>query len=89
MIKLDQETAVLNSFPPYFLLRRVKSYHSICQEHFDLRCFHDQETWMCLCTWKRHANCFPVDLNATYDYQGLNDCKNNGQCFSDTLSCPA
>ena len=79
---LDRRTS---SFP---LLRRVKSYHMVCKQQSDLHCFHDEETFMCLCTSERHANCFRFDFNITYNCQGLNDCKNNAQCFSDTPHCP-
>jgi hypothetical protein len=75
-----------SSFP---LLRRIKYYHVICRHHSNLRCFHDKETFMCLCTSERHANCFRFDFNMTYDCHGLNDCKNNAKCFADSLYCSA
>ena len=39
------------------LIRRIKSYHSICQTHRHLICFFD-DPYMCLCTLEHHANCF-------------------------------
>jgi hypothetical protein len=79
---VDERTS---SFP---LLRRVKYYHTICQKRSNLSCFHDEETFMCLCTTERHANCFHFEFNMTYDCYGLNDCKNGGECFPDNRECP-
>ncbi|CAF3626656.1 unnamed protein product [Rotaria sp. Silwood1] len=72
----------------YPILRRVKYYHLPCMKDSDLFCFHDNETFMCLCTEKRHANCFHFDFNMSYDCMGWNDCQNEGQCFQDHPTCP-
>ncbi|CAF3966927.1 unnamed protein product [Adineta steineri] len=72
----------------YSHLRRVKYYHTICQNHPDLICFHDSYTFMCLCTEERHANCFHFDFNMTYNCLGQNDCQNDGRCFQDHRHCP-
>ncbi|CAF3551688.1 unnamed protein product [Rotaria sp. Silwood1] len=72
----------------YPILRRVKYYHLPCMKDSDLFCFHDNETFMCLCTEKRHANCFHFDFKMAYDCMGWNDCQNEGQCFQDHPTCP-
>ncbi|CAF1579519.1 unnamed protein product, partial [Adineta steineri] len=69
-------------------LRRVKYYQDICQNHSDLTCFHDNYTFMCLCTEERQANCFHFNFNMTYDCKGENDCQNDGRCFQDHPHCP-
>jgi len=70
------------------LLRRVKYYHSICKKRPKLPCFHDEDTFVCLCTTERHANCFDFDFNQTsYKCQVTHDCQNNAQCFQDR-PCP-
>ncbi|CAF3940064.1 unnamed protein product, partial [Adineta steineri] len=69
-------------------LRRVKYYHDICQNHSDLTCFHDNYTFMCLCTEQRQANCFHFNFTMTYDCKGHNDCQNDGRCFQDHPHCP-
>ncbi|CAF1408465.1 unnamed protein product [Adineta steineri] len=71
----------------YSHLRRVKYYHDTCQNHPDLTCFHDNYTFMCLCTEQRQANCFHFNFNMTYDCKGQNDCQNDGQCFQDDPHC--
>ena len=75
----------MSSYP---LLRRVKFYHLLCKQQSQLECFHDNETFMCLCTKERHANCFPFDFNTKYTCNGLGDCQNDAQCFSDRQNCP-
>ena len=78
----DQQT---NGYPIY---RRVKYYHTPCSVHPDLVCFHDNNTFMCLCTEERHANCFHFDFNMSYDCMNWNDCQNGAQCFQDHPTCP-
>ncbi|CAF4157154.1 unnamed protein product, partial [Adineta steineri] len=80
--ELDQ---VIADYPH---LRRVKYYHDICQNHSDLTCFHDNYTFMCLCTQERQANCFHFNFTMTYDCKGQNDCQNDGRCFQDHPHCP-
>ncbi|CAF3088932.1 unnamed protein product [Rotaria sp. Silwood2] len=72
----------------YPILHRVKYYHLPCMQDSHLFCFHDNESFMCLCTEKRHANCFHFDFNMTYNCMGWNDCQNEGQCFQDHPTCP-
>ncbi|CAF4055904.1 unnamed protein product [Adineta steineri] len=72
----------------YSHLRRIEYYHDICQNHSELTCFHDNYTFMCLCTEQRQANCFHYNFTMTYDCKGQNDCQNDGQCFQDHPHCP-
>ncbi|CAF1339618.1 unnamed protein product [Adineta ricciae] len=57
-----------------------------CQVHLHLMCFVD-DSYMCLCTLERHANCFKfqhilsVCQHTTY-------CLNGAQCLSDGSMCP-
>ena len=69
-------------------LRRAKYYHLPCQENYQLLCFHDSDTFMCLCNLDHHANCFNFNLNLKYDCQGNNYCLNEAQCFQDLSQCP-
>ncbi|CAF0915257.1 unnamed protein product [Adineta steineri] len=73
----------------YPILRRVKYYHTVCKNHSHLMCFHDNETFMCLCTQERHANCFHFDFTKNYNCEGYNDCQNGAQCFQDHPHCPS
>ncbi|CAF1688094.1 unnamed protein product, partial [Adineta ricciae] len=41
----------------YSLLRRVK-YYLLCKNKPQLKCFHDNEAFMCLCNEEGYANCF-------------------------------
>jgi hypothetical protein len=68
----------------YSLLRRVKYYHLLCKNQSKLKCFHDNEEYMCLCNEEGYANCFPLDFNTTYTCKRLGDCQNGAEC----LSCP-
>ncbi|CAF0844325.1 unnamed protein product [Adineta steineri] len=72
----------------YPILRRVKYYHAVCKKYPHLMCFHDNETFMCLCTQERHANCFHFDFTKNYNCEGYNDCQNEAQCFQDHPYCP-
>ncbi|UJR17392.1 hypothetical protein I4U23_004287 [Adineta vaga] len=69
------------------LLYVVKYYHTICQKHSDLLCFHDSYTFMCLCTEDRQANCFHFNYNTTYNCSGYNNCQNDARCFQDHPHC--
>lgn len=68
------------------LIRRIKSYHSICQTYPHLLCFFD-EPYMCLCTVEHHANCFKLEttppkcLDNSY-------CLHGGQCLQNHPDCP-
>ncbi|UJR19419.1 hypothetical protein I4U23_022549 [Adineta vaga] len=73
----------------YSLLRRVKYYHLPCQNDFDLNCFHDEEDYICLCTFDRRANCFTFDHKIKFSCQQLSYCQNGGQCFQNNLKCPS
>lgn len=69
-------------------LRRVKYYHIPCQQDLNLNCFHDNDQFICLCTYDRRANCFTFDHRMKYDCQQLSYCENHGQCFQNKATCP-
>ncbi|CAF1194247.1 unnamed protein product [Adineta steineri] len=71
----------------YHRLQRIKYYHLPCQVNTTSKCFYDEE-YMCLCNLDHYAICFDFEHNMTYNCQGVNYCKNNGQCFQDHPSCP-
>lgn len=71
---------------PY--LRRIKYYHVPCQERIDLQCFHDEDQFMCLCTFDRRANCFTFDHHMHYNCSELTYCENGGECFQNSANCP-
>ncbi|CAF0945764.1 unnamed protein product [Adineta ricciae] len=72
----------------YSLLRRVKYYHLLCRDKQQLKCFYDEEAFMCLCNEEGYANCFSFDFNVKYTCKRYGDCQNNAQCFSDRPNCP-
>ncbi|CAF1314374.1 unnamed protein product [Rotaria sp. Silwood1] len=72
----------------YPLLRRVKYYHLLCKNRPQLKWFHDNEQFICLCNEEQYANCFPFDFKPTYTCKGFGDCQNDGQCFADRPNCP-
>jgi hypothetical protein len=74
------------SFPR---LRRVKYYHIPCQKRLELPCFHDEDQFMCLCTYDRRANCFSFDYYTKYNCSYTSHCENGGQCFQNSLTCPS
>ncbi|CAF1154595.1 unnamed protein product [Adineta ricciae] len=82
---------VNETFAQLHVLRRIKSYHSICRQYSPhLQCFHD-DLHFCLCydhQQKRLANCFQFDYQMKFDCYGQNDCINDGQCFQDSPDCP-
>ena len=68
------------------LIRRIKSYHSICQTHRHLVCFFD-EPFMCLCTLEHHANCFRFETTPP-KCPDNSYCLHGGQCLQDEMRCP-
>ena len=72
----------------YPRLRRVKHYHMPCQKQVNLRCFHDDDQYLCLCTHDRRANCFAFDHRMQSDCQQLSFCENGGRCFQNAMKCP-
>ncbi|UJR12840.1 hypothetical protein I4U23_017014 [Adineta vaga] len=72
----------------YHPLRRAKYYHQACQQYKSLSCFYDLDTFLCLCTNDRHANCFNFDFHIENDCRGNNYCLNKGKCFQDLPQCP-
>ncbi|CAF0938005.1 unnamed protein product [Adineta steineri] len=71
-------------------IRRVKYYHIICQSHPHLWCFFD-ESYMCLCTRDRHANCFHFqhnELSKMHSCRFNFHCLNGGECLVDVPDCP-
>ncbi|CAF1434089.1 unnamed protein product [Adineta steineri] len=82
---------VNETFSQLHVLRRMKSYHLICQQNSPtLQCFHD-DIHLCLCydhQHKRLANCFQFNHHMKFDCSGQNHCENDGQCFQDSPDCP-
>ncbi|CAF1503095.1 unnamed protein product [Adineta ricciae] len=72
----------------YTFLHRIKFYHQICAKYIELPCFHDNSTFMCLCTDRRDANCFHFNYNTTYRCSNHDYCTNDAHCFQDHRSCP-
>ena len=68
------------------LIRRIKSYHSICQIHRHLICFFD-EPYMCLCTREHHANCFKFETTPP-KCPDNSYCLHGGQCLQNHHKCP-
>jgi hypothetical protein len=68
-------------------IRRVKYYHTICQNYLNLWCFFD-EVYMCLCTRERHANCFHRKNNEMKKCRNHFHCLNDGTCTEDDPKCP-
>ena len=66
----------------------MKHYHTPCQEQVDLRCFHDDDQYLCLCTHDRRANCFIFNHRLQSDCQQLSFCENGGRCFQNAIKCP-
>ncbi|CAF0831673.1 unnamed protein product [Adineta ricciae] len=79
------------TFAQLHVLRRMKYYHVICQQHSPhLQCFRD-DLHLCLCYefyGKRLANCAPFDYEMKFDCSGQNACENGGRCFQDSPTCP-
>ncbi|UJR17276.1 hypothetical protein I4U23_004170 [Adineta vaga] len=79
------------TFAQLHVLRRMKSYYSICQQYSPhLLCFHD-DLHLCICydfDKKRLANCFNFDHEMKFDCFGRSGCENDGQCFQDSPECP-
>jgi len=78
------DSTIINYHP----LRRAKYYHQACGKYNSLPCFYDLDTFMCLCTNDRHANCFNFDFHMENDCRGSNYCLNKGECFQDLPQCP-
>lgn len=76
------------SIDHYSRLRRAKYYHIPCQQDSNRNCFHDNDQFICLCTYDRRANCFTFDHRMKYDCQQLSYCENHGQCFQNRATCP-
>ncbi|UJR07365.1 hypothetical protein I4U23_011651 [Adineta vaga] len=71
-------------------IRRVKHYHTICQINSHISCFFD-ESYMCLCTRERHANCFHFQYkpsNGMYSCRLNYHCLNGAECLVDDIYCP-
>ena len=68
------------------LIRRIKSYHSICQTHRHLICFFD-DPYMCLCTLEHHANCFRLQSTLPKCPDDFY-CLHGGECLMNHLECP-
>ena len=68
------------------LIRRIKSYHSICQTHRHLICFFD-EPYMCLNTLEHHANCFRLQSTLPKCPDDFY-CLHEGECLMNDPECP-
>ncbi|UJR19304.1 hypothetical protein I4U23_022433, partial [Adineta vaga] len=84
-----QENLLNQTILNYPRNQRVKYYHIPCQTNFNLTCFHDQDQYICLCTFDHRANCFTFDHQIKYSCQQLSYCENGGQCFQNNLKCPS
>ena len=72
----------------FIRLHRVKYYHVPCQERLDLPCFHDDDQYLCLCTYDRRANCLTFEHHMNYNCSELSYCANGGLCFQNMEKCP-
>lgn len=81
--KLLNHTIV--AFP---ISRRVKYYHIPCRQQPNLACLHDEDQFMCLCTYDRRANCFSFDHRQKHICRYESYCQNGGQCFQNDAICP-
>ena len=68
-------------------LRRVQYYQGPCQQHQRLVCFVD-ESYLCLCTKERHANCLTVHRDRNLKCSSRYSCANGAQCLRDRPACP-
>ncbi|CAF1260927.1 unnamed protein product [Didymodactylos carnosus] len=68
-------------------INRVKFYHQICIQNLTKLCFYD-ETFMCLCTNDRQADCFTFNHNVYGCENSDNYCENNGRCIQNEDFCP-
>ncbi|CAF3945712.1 unnamed protein product [Adineta steineri] len=83
---------VLNStMIKFHLLRRIKYYHLICQQHLSNgSCFYDNPHF-CLCQNYgnyRVANCFDFNFTMQHNCFGESNCENGAQCLQDNIICP-
>ncbi|CAF4221069.1 unnamed protein product, partial [Rotaria sp. Silwood2] len=69
-------------------IQRIKYYHMPCQTNSNLKCFFD-ESFMCLCTLERHANCIKFNHNLNLTCQHDIHCENGGECIQDDPVCPS
>jgi hypothetical protein len=68
--------------------QRIKFYHIPCQINPNLNCFID-ESYLCLCTKDRHANCVEFNSNKNLQCSSKHSCLNGGQCLQDHPTCPS
>jgi len=68
--------------------QRIKYYHIPCQINPNLNCFID-ESYLCLCTKDRHANCVEFNSNKNLQCSSKHSCLNGGQCLQDHPTCPS
>ncbi|UJR34411.1 hypothetical protein I4U23_021818 [Adineta vaga] len=76
------------TFVQLHILRRIKSYHNLCQKH--ISCFYD-EKYLCLCmnfNQQRQANCLEFNHTINRDCSGKSICENGGDCSQDSTTCP-
>ena len=74
------------------LIRRMKFYHRLCQDHSSqLSCFYDIG-FLCLCYdfySQRQANCFEFDHKLKRNCRGRSQCQHDAECLQDDANCPA
>ncbi|UJR38686.1 hypothetical protein I4U23_031352 [Adineta vaga] len=87
---LSVNELVNETFAQLHVLRRMKYYHSICQQYSSyLLCFYDKQH-LCLCynhQGKYLANCFNFNHEMKFDCSGQSTCQHDGQCFQDSSEC--
>ncbi|UJR18634.1 hypothetical protein I4U23_005542 [Adineta vaga] len=75
----------------YYLLRRMKYYHLLCQNvKLNISCFYD-DIHLCLCYYyyngQRLSNCFQFNHTMKGSCSRENECANDGQCFQIGSNC--
>ena len=77
-----------SSFSQLHLIRRIKYYHTPCEQHANLSCFYDAEH-LCKCHPSHHVTCVLFEHKKTHICQDdAGNCENGGQCFRDDPKCP-
>ena len=71
------------------LIKRIKYYHIPCEQQPTLKCFDDEDQFLCLCTYDHRANCFTFNQKIKYSCQQLSYCENGGQCYQNNVTCPS
>ncbi|CAF1402320.1 unnamed protein product [Adineta ricciae] len=67
-------------------IQRIKYYHHLCEIYHHLQCFID-ETYLCLCTNDRHANCLTFHRHLNLQCTSKDSCENHAKCIQDHPIC--